>query len=155
MPNYRLTWNGDGSLDLSAVLDVQGKPILFDKKGAQAVVDENSLKHPVISRYGKAGMLVAEDLSNVVAKQAPTPPAAPAATAPPAPKAAPKPAPPPEEPPPKEEPPKEEPPKEEPPKEDVVTSVKIEAEPDDTAEELDKPKTTTRKPKGKAKRGGK
>lgn len=148
MPNYRLTWNGDGSLDLSAVLDVQGKPILFDKKGAQAVVDENSLKHPVISRYGKAGMLVAEDLSNVVAKQAPTPPAAPAATAPPAPKAAPKPAPPPEEPPPKEEPPKEEP-----PKEDVVTSAKA----DESKEEVEeKPAyTTTRKPKGKTKRGGK
>jgi len=149
MPHYRLTWTGDGSLDLSAVLDVRGKPILFDKKGAQAVVDEISLKHPVVTRYGKAGMLVAEDLSNRVAQQAPTPPAAPAATAPPKLKPPAPPAPPPE-------PPKEEPPPK-PPEEDVVTSSKVEAAPDDEAEELDT-STTTRssKPKGKYKsRGGK
>lgn len=48
---YRLTWRGEGSLDLSQILDVRGIPILFAKKEAVIVVDEGTVRHPLIQQY--------------------------------------------------------------------------------------------------------
>lgn len=110
MAKHRLTWTGDGSLDLSQVLDDRGVPIIFTKKGDEAVVNEGSYRHPLVQRCLKSG-LTATSLDGA-APQAP----APVKAAPAAPKAAPAP------PPPKKEEPKVQPkeePKEAPKKEEV------------------------------------
>jgi hypothetical protein len=77
MAKYRLTWTGDGSLDLSQVPDDRGVPIVFTKKGAEAVVDEGSYRHPLVQRCLKSG-LEATSLESGVVQQAPAPPKAPA-----------------------------------------------------------------------------
>ena len=95
MAKHRLTWTGDGSLDLSQVLDDRGVPILFPKKNAEAVVTEGALKHPLVQRYLKpGGGLKSEPLG-----EGPAVPAAPAAApaAPPKPKPEPAPEPKPKE----------------------------------------------------------
>lgn len=101
MDKYRLTWQGDGSLDLSQVLDDRGVPIVLATRGAGATVDAVTFQHPLVQHYLKSGLEAAK-------LGAPAPVAAPAATmtaTPVAPDPAPEEAPP--------EPPKE-PPKEEP-----------------------------------------
>lgn len=88
MRKYCLTWQGDGSLDLSQVLDDGGVPIIFPTKGAAAVVDEQTYKHPHVQNYLRAGL---------VATQLGTPAPEPVAAPPPAvvaPKPTPAPAPP-------------------------------------------------------------
>jgi len=57
MQKYSLTWQGDGSLDLSQVLDDRGVPIIFSAKGAIAVVDMQTYKHPHIQNYLRAGLV--------------------------------------------------------------------------------------------------
>jgi hypothetical protein len=96
---YRIVRTDPGVLDLSQVLDDRGKPILLSGVGAATVVDEHTLKHPLVARYVGAG-LAAEEVS-LTPVQAPATPVVPAATAPPPappPKPTPPPAPPPEEP---------------------------------------------------------
>lgn len=85
MAKHRLTWNGHGSLDLSQVLDVRGVPILFPKPGTAVVVDENTLRHPIVQRYLKSPSLEAVNLDGPAAapapvKAAPPPPPPPAPT---------------------------------------------------------------------------
>jgi hypothetical protein len=92
MAKHRLTWTGDGSLDLSQVPDERGVPIVFTKPGDEAVVNEGSYRHPLVQRYLKSG-LKAESLDGAV-PQAP----APAPKAPAVPKTAPEPKPPAKEP---------------------------------------------------------
>ena len=95
MAKHRLTWTGDGSLDLTQVLDDRGIPILFPKKGADVIVRDGALTHPFIQRYLKPGAgLKAEQVGD-----GPAVPAAPAAApaAPPKPKPAPTPDPKPKE----------------------------------------------------------
>lgn len=118
MDKYRLTWKGDGSLDLSQVLDDRGQPIVLTEKGAGATVDAVTYKHPLVQHYLKSG-LEGQKLGG----PAPVATPAPAATA--APKPAPKAAPKPE--PPKEEPPKE--PKVETKKVDLKDPVSVEEKP--------------------------
>ena len=93
MAKHRLTWTGDGSLDLSQVLDERGIPILFPKTGAAVIVRESALKHPLVQRYLKPGA----GMTSEVVGEGPAVPAAPAAapapTAPPKPKPAPDPEP--------------------------------------------------------------
>jgi outer membrane biosynthesis protein TonB len=153
MDKYRLTWKGDGSLDLSQVLDDRGQPIVLAEKGAGANVDAVTFKHPLVQHYLKAG-LEATKLGGPAPVSAPAP--APAAAPKPAPKAAPKP-----------EPPKEEPPKEEPKttevdltdnvsveeKPVVVTSAKAE-EPKEDADE-DAPSSKGSRRRGRGSRSGK
>jgi len=95
MAKHRLTWTGDGSLDLSQVLDDRGIPILFPKTGAEVIVNEGTLTHPFVQRYLKPGA----GLKNEVVGNGPAVPAAPAAApaAPPTPKPAPTPDPKPKE----------------------------------------------------------
>ncbi len=88
MAKHRLTWTGDGSLDLSQVLDDRGIPILFPKTGAAVIVRDNALKHPLVLRYLKPGA----GMKSEVVGEGPAVPAAPAAAAP-APAAPPKPKP--------------------------------------------------------------
>lgn len=97
MAKHRLTWTGDGSLDLSQVLDDRGIPILFPKTGAAVIVRESALKHPLVQRYLKPGA----GMKSEVVGEGPAVPAAPAAApapaAPPKPKPAPAPDPKPKE----------------------------------------------------------
>jgi hypothetical protein len=137
---YRLVRTDPGVLDLSQVLDDQGKPILLSKQGAEVVVDENTLKHPLVARYVGAG-LHAEEVS-LTPVQAPATPVVPAATAPP-------PAPPPPEPPKKE--PVAPPPEETKPAEEVMTSTDTStdkpAEDDSEDKEEESKASTTKKAK--------
>jgi len=96
MAKHRLTWNGHGSLDLSQVLDVRGVPILFPKPGTAVVVDENTLRHPIVQRYLKSPSLEAVNLDGPAAapapvKAAPPPPPPPAPTPEPMPEPTPEP----------------------------------------------------------------
>ena len=76
MAKYRLTWQGDGALDLSQITDVRGLPVFFPKKGAVVVVNELSLKNPLLAKYLEPrGALKAE---NLAVPAAPPPPPAPA-----------------------------------------------------------------------------
>lgn len=88
MAKYRLTWTGDGSLDLSQVLDDRGVPIVLTKPGAEAVVTEGGYRHPLVQRCLKSG-LKATPLDGPVTQAA----APPAPKAPAVPKTAPEPAP--------------------------------------------------------------
>ena len=92
MAKYRLTWTGDGSLDLSQVPDDRGVPIVFTKPGDTAVVNEGSYRHPLVQRYLKSGLKA--DSPDGAVQQAP----APAPKAPAVPKTAPEPTPPAKEP---------------------------------------------------------
>lgn len=56
MAKYRLTWTGDGSLDLSQVRDDQGIPIVLIKPGAETVVTEDGYRHPLVQRYLTRGL---------------------------------------------------------------------------------------------------
>lgn len=56
MQKYCLEWQGDGSLDLSQVLDEHGVPVIFPRRGATAIVDARTFSHPHIQNYLKAGL---------------------------------------------------------------------------------------------------
>jgi len=150
MDKYRLTWQGDGSLDLSQVLDDRGQPILLTEKGAGATVDAVTYQHPLVQHYLKSGL-----------QGAPLGAPAPVAQAAAAPSPAPKPAPPKAPP----EPKKAEPPKVEPTKVDlsdkasveerpvVVTSAKEEPKADADEDAPSESKSSRRTPKRRGSRG--
>lgn len=56
MTKYRLTWTGDGSLDLSQILDERGRPVVLTQKGAKAIVSAATYQHPLIRHYEKSGL---------------------------------------------------------------------------------------------------
>lgn len=75
---YRLVRTEVGVLDLSQVLDDQGRPILLDGVGAEVVVAEHVVKHPLVARYVGAGIQAEE-----IPVQVPRVPVTPAVSAPP------------------------------------------------------------------------
>lgn len=72
MGKHRLTWTGDGALDLSQILDDRGVPVQFTQKGQSVAVPSAVVAHPVIKRYLKSG-LVAEALDVQITTSAPAP----------------------------------------------------------------------------------
>jgi hypothetical protein len=95
---YRLVRTDPGVLDLSQVLDEQGKPILLKKAGDFAVVNEAATKHPLVNRFVGAGLKLEE--VSLTPVQAPATPVVDKVPAPPKPTPEPpKPEPPPDPPP--------------------------------------------------------
>lgn len=146
---YRLVRTDPGVLDLSQVLDEQGRPVLLKKANDFAIVDEATSKHPTIQRFVGAGLKLEE--VSLTPVQAPAIPMVDKVTAPP------KPAPEPQKPPPAPPEPslapsdvmtKEDVPKDEP---EAKTS---EAAPKDEPEDMTADTPTMRKAKGR-KRGSK
>jgi type IV secretory pathway VirB10-like protein len=89
---YRLVRTDPGVLDLSQVLDEQGRPVLLKKANDFAVVDEVTSQHPMVQRFIGAGLKLEEvSLTPVQAPATPVvevtappkPPPKPAAPAPP------------------------------------------------------------------------
>lgn len=80
---YRLVRTDLGALDLSQVLDDQGRPILLKKMGDFVIVNEPTSKHPLIQRFIGAGLKVEE--VSLTPVQGPATPVASAVTAPPKP----------------------------------------------------------------------
>lgn len=89
---FRLIRTDVGVLDLTQVLDDQGRPLLLRGKGAEVVVAEHALKHPLVARYIDAGIEAVEipvqvpsvPVASGVPAPPPTPPVAkPAPVAPP------------------------------------------------------------------------
>jgi outer membrane biosynthesis protein TonB len=154
---YRLVRTDPGVLDLSQVLDEQGKPVLLKKAGDFAVVNETATQHPLIKRFIGAGLQLEE--VSLTPVQAPATPVVDKVTAPPKPAPEPpkpEPTPPPEPPPaPPEVVTKEDAPKDESKADDESDD---ESETEDAPEETSegsswaKPKTT-KKTKKSTKRG--
>jgi hypothetical protein len=71
MVKYRLTWQGAGALDLSQVTDDAGLPVLFAGPGSIVVVNDGTLRHPLVQNYLHDG-LKAERLGPAI--EAPPPP---------------------------------------------------------------------------------
>jgi hypothetical protein len=67
---YRLVRTAPGVLDLSQVLDDQGRPVLLRALSDYAVVDAGTAQHPLVTRFVGAGLAI-EEIS-------PTPAAGPA-----------------------------------------------------------------------------
>jgi len=104
---YRLVRTAPGVLDLSQVLDDQGRPVLLRALNDFAVVNEATAQHPLVKRFVDAGIRVEE--VSLTPGSVPAVPVVDKVTAPPKPAPAPAPEPKvfvPEAPPPKvEEPP--------------------------------------------------
>lgn len=82
MQKYRLEWQGDGSLDLSQVLDEHGIPVIFPRRGATAIVDARTFAHPHIQNYLGAGLKGTPLGHTSPSPIPPTPPSLPLAPAP-------------------------------------------------------------------------
>jgi len=51
MRKVRLTWSGTGSLDVPQLRDAWGKPLFFPHPGAMCVVDEDTLRQPILAPF--------------------------------------------------------------------------------------------------------
>ena len=80
---YRLVRTDPGTLDLSQVLDEQGRPVLLKKANDFAIVDEATSKHPMIQRFVGAGLKLEE--VSLTPVQAPATPVVDKVAAPPKP----------------------------------------------------------------------
>lgn len=78
---YRIVRTEPGVLDLSRVLDDQGKPVILCKRGDTAIINARALRHPHIKQYLGIGLRV-EEIS-LTPVQAPRITRVPVTTAPP------------------------------------------------------------------------
>ena len=138
---YRLVRTDPGVLDLSQVLDDQGRPVLLKKAGDFAVVDEPTTKHPLVQRFVGAGLALEE--VSLTPVQAPATPVVDKVTAPP--KPAPEPPKPPPAPTPKSDPMVSKVMTEEPVKDTPTEETSDADAPDETSEDKADTKPTSKK----------